>query len=500
MDGPNINWKLLSMIKEDQSDRNPQAPKVLEIGSCSLHVIHGAFGTAESATDWNLRKFLKNCHSIFKKSPARRCDHLTANDLHSSHVGKDTSYLFPLKFCGHRWLENSEAISRILDVFPYLQKYFAWLSGEKKMSKKDERFSQIQSYLSGPISTAILQFCLSVMQVLEPFLVLFQAERPLVFFMYEKLKELILPLVNRFVRTEVIQEHTLTKLIKLDFNENSHLLPSSSVEVGFAANGVLKKLGTLQCTKERQFKKSATIFLSNLLSKLSERSPVKYSLTLYLSSLSPTQICSISDELLNKRFKKLLETFFDSLLISAKVADRAKVQYIKFIGNKKVMEKMKQFDIIKDRADEFYMNVFSDVPHFPELEEVVKLCVILSHGNARVESGFSINELIMDVNMKEQSLVAQRIVYEGVMTEGGPIKADINSVMMKSVKQASRRYRLALEENKQKQTEGEKKREERKRITKEINEATAAKKKALQSIIYTISTYDDKIEQLKKKL
>ena len=89
MDGPNINWKLLSMIKEDQSDRNPQAPKVLEIGSFSLHVIHGAFGTAESATDWNLRKFLKNCLSIFKKSPARRSDYLTANDLHSSHMGKD---------------------------------------------------------------------------------------------------------------------------------------------------------------------------------------------------------------------------------------------------------------------------------------------------------------------------------------------------------------------------------------------------------------------------
>ena len=114
MDGPNINWKLLNMIKEDQSDRNPQAPK-------------------------------------------------------------DTSYLFPLKFCGHRWLENSKAISRILDIFPYLQKYFGWLSDEKKMPKKDERFSRSQSYLSDPISTAILQFCLRVMQELEPFLVLFQA-------------------------------------------------------------------------------------------------------------------------------------------------------------------------------------------------------------------------------------------------------------------------------------------------------------------------------------
>ena len=37
-----------------------------------------------------------------------------------------------------------------------------------------------------------------------------------------------------------------------------------------------------------------------------------------------------------------------------------------------------------------------------------------------------------------------------------------------------------MEENKEKQTEGRKKRGVRKRITKEINEATAAKKKALQ--------------------
>ena len=45
---------------------------------------------------------------------------------------------------------------------------------------------------------AILHFCLSVMQELESF---FQAERPLVFFTYEKLKEFILPLVTRFMET-----------------------------------------------------------------------------------------------------------------------------------------------------------------------------------------------------------------------------------------------------------------------------------------------------------
>ena len=152
--------------------------------------------------------------------------------------------------------------------------------------------------------------------------------------------------------------------------------------------------------------------------------------------------------MLVKRFKKLLETLFDSLLISAKVADHAKVQYKNLISNNKDMEKMEQFDISKDIVMS-YMTIFSDTPKFPELEEVVKLCIILSHGNARVESGFSISELLLDVNMIDQSLVTQRTVYEGVMKAGGPIKADIN-VMKKSVKQPSRRYKVFLEEKKQK--------------------------------------------------
>ena len=161
---------------------------------------------------------------------------------------------------------------------------------------------------------------------------------------------------------------------------------------------------------------------------------------------------------------------------------------------------MRKFDVNKDRADEFYINIFSDILPLAELKEVVKVHLILSHGNTIVVSGFSINQLILDVNMKKQSLVTQRIVYEEVMNEGGPIKADTNSNMIKSVRLASNRYKFALEENKQKQTEGEKRQEERKRITKEINEATAAKKRTLDSINRTISSYDEQIQNLKKKL
>ena len=42
MDGPNVNWKLLDYFMSEMAE-NPSNPKVLNIGSCGLHVIHGAF-------------------------------------------------------------------------------------------------------------------------------------------------------------------------------------------------------------------------------------------------------------------------------------------------------------------------------------------------------------------------------------------------------------------------------------------------------------------------
>ena len=141
VDGPNVNWNLFDMMKQDRLEKNSKVQPMLELGSCGLHVVHGVFGTTESATDWNLAKFLRNCFSILKKSSAQRSDYLQANDLHDAHEGKDTSYLFPLKFCGHRWLENTKVISRIIDILPYLQKYFQWLLTEKKIPKKNELLS-----------------------------------------------------------------------------------------------------------------------------------------------------------------------------------------------------------------------------------------------------------------------------------------------------------------------------------------------------------------------
>ena len=43
----------------------------------------------------------------------------------------------------------------------------------------------------------------------------------------------------------------------------------------------------------------------------------------------------------------------------------------------------------------------------------------MSHGQASVESGFSVNQSMLVENLQEESLIAQRQVYDGQQSLGG---------------------------------------------------------------------------------
>ena len=116
MDGPNVNWKFHDTLQEYRQEENPQSPLLLVIGSCGLHVLHGAYQTAHKKTTWEVQKVLKALHGIFKKSPARRADYLKDNDLVSNDDDNQMKLYFPLKFCSHRWLENGRAMVRYLEI------------------------------------------------------------------------------------------------------------------------------------------------------------------------------------------------------------------------------------------------------------------------------------------------------------------------------------------------------------------------------------------------
>ena len=85
MDGRSVNWKFIDELSNDDAFGSDKS-ELLGIGSCGLHVVHGAFQTGHNAVNWNVNSTLRAFYRILKDSPARRADY-------SSVTG---STLFPL--------------------------------------------------------------------------------------------------------------------------------------------------------------------------------------------------------------------------------------------------------------------------------------------------------------------------------------------------------------------------------------------------------------------
>ena len=73
MDSPNVNLKVFKDFVENRTDRMIHA--LLDIGSCSLHIIHGRFKTGAEKSGWEVKRLLKVTFQVLHNSPARREDY-----------------------------------------------------------------------------------------------------------------------------------------------------------------------------------------------------------------------------------------------------------------------------------------------------------------------------------------------------------------------------------------------------------------------------------------
>ena len=70
MDGPNTNWKVFELLFSYRNEK--EWSNLLNLGSCGLHIVHGAFQTGIKATNWEVEEVLKAMFKLFHDSPERR--------------------------------------------------------------------------------------------------------------------------------------------------------------------------------------------------------------------------------------------------------------------------------------------------------------------------------------------------------------------------------------------------------------------------------------------
>ena len=90
-----------------------------------------------------------------------------------------------------------------------------------------------------------------------------------------------------------------------------------------------------------------------------------------------------------------------------------------------------------------FKKIISAEKQFSSLWDIMEIGLLLSHGQARVEGGFSINKQTSIQNLNHDTLVALRFIGETIRVDCGNsvTKYTITKQLMRSVNISSMRYK-----------------------------------------------------------
>ncbi|CAN7992633.1 unnamed protein product [Ixodes hexagonus] len=142
-----------------------------------------------------------------------------------------------------------------------------------------------------------------------------------------------------------------------------------------------------------------------------------------------------------------LKKVLDALIIAKRFTDHQRdtvlAEYAELLQEQK--HKLRLFEKSSDRLDEFFSELMKFSSTCTKLWEVVKLLLVLSHGQATVERGFSVN--------RQTCRMSQRIICDAVDKAGGILNVPITRELRTSVSAARKHYQAYLEAQKKVQLE-----------------------------------------------
>lgn len=145
------------------------------VGSCGLHTLHNAIKSGFSV--WQVEKVLRALHTIFHNSPARREDFCTLTK----------TSVFPLPFCGHRWIENLPVIDRAITIWPMIVMYIDAVTQKKLPNPRTSSYDSLAEARNDPLIMAKFHFSMAIARSFTTFLTKYQTDEPVMPFISQDL-------------------------------------------------------------------------------------------------------------------------------------------------------------------------------------------------------------------------------------------------------------------------------------------------------------------------
>nr|CAD7264555.1 unnamed protein product [Timema shepardi] len=252
-------------------------------------------------------------------------------------------------------------------------------------------------------------------------------------------------------------------------DKEENLKGARDIDIGYATRSALRKCHGVKDLDVLLFRQDCRTFLKTVMDKL-------------LESM--------------KQMTSAMDIIVTSNLIPASVTQNADRECKELVSQEKVKLILKAY-LIETRLDDLWMSLLSN-QRLKNLMKVVRMLLPLSHGNATLERGFSINGEVIVEHLREDSIVAQRIVYDSVMDAGGIDNFVVPRDLLLSMRSANMRWKQALENQRLKQTAEDKAKAEKRKAGLLAKELESKKQRLLLESQKAVAAIDEEIKGLKK--
>ena len=187
-----------------------------------------------------------------------------------------------------------------MEIWPNITAFITeTLKKPKNQIPTSTSFATVRSAVQNHLTIAKLQFFVSTAAIMKPYLQVFQSDAPLLPFVISELHSLLQTLMGKFVKREELEAaDSLYKIAKLNVSHAASHVAPSEIDIGFAAKATVdkalreKRVSQLQVL---EFRKECEVMLQTTVSKMQERSPLKYNLARKLVSMDPRLMVSNPD-------------------------------------------------------------------------------------------------------------------------------------------------------------------------------------------------------------
>lgn len=271
--------------------------------------------------------------------------------------------------------------------------------------------------------------------------------------------------------TALKEATTMQKLLQISINNPSLHKDASKIDIGFQAETLIRQLRGSDKITERQVldvRMETKTFLVELLTKLLHKAPVNHLLVRNMQCLDPRMMVSKKNQCVEK-MKSILHTLAAANQVDVSICDKVLQDFREFLDVAAASSAFADFDPMSDRVDTLLYENIASKSAWKSLWHVIQILLVMSHGQASVERGFSVNKQVMVENMKAESVIAQRVIADSIRAAGGLEKIIITKELQMSASSARQRY-LAYLDDQRKENESKTKASKKRSLADELKE------------------------------